>query len=344
MIGKRRWAFHISAALVLIGALTGCVSREQGPKHLAVPAAVPLTELSGVTLRVGDQKGGTQALLRAANALDNLPYQITFSTFTFGPPQIEALNAGRIDFAVTGNTPPVFGAAANSKTRVVSAYDGAQTGEQILVRTDSSIRGAEDLRGKTLLVAKGSAAHANILEHLADAGIKPRDVKLVFLQPADALSAFANGQGDGWVIWEPYTAQANLTLKVRSIGSAPNGYQFGSASVKALTDPQRNTALADLLVRYQRAAQWARDNPEEWARKYSAAVGLNYKISALAQSRLRRLPVALDDKVVAAEQRLADLFASADQIPEAPEFVKWVDRRFNRVLASEQHEVTTTRR
>jgi sulfonate transport system substrate-binding protein len=37
--------------------------------------------------------------------------------------------------------------------------------------------------------------------------------------------------------------------------------------------------------------------------------------------------------VVGAEQRLAELFAKADQIPEAPDFVKWVDRRFNNVLA-----------
>jgi sulfonate transport system substrate-binding protein len=330
--------------LVLIGAVTGCVSRELGPQPIAVPAPVPASELSGVSLRVGDQKGGTQALLTAAHELDELPYRIDFSTFTSGPPQIEALNAGRIDFAVTGNTPPVFGAAANSKTRVVSVWDGAQAGEQILVRTDSSIATVRDLRGKTIQVAKGSAAHANVLEHLADAGLKPKDVKLVFLQPADALSAFANGQGDAWVIWDPYTAQANLTLKVRSIGSAENGYQFGSASVKALTDPGRNSALADLLVRYRRAAQWARDNPEQWAHKYSAAVGLNLKTSALAQSRLRRLPIALDDNVVAAEQRLAELFASADQIPEAPDFAKWVDRRFNSVLAGEQHAVTTTRR
>jgi sulfonate transport system substrate-binding protein len=344
LITKQRLAFHVGAVLVLLGAVTGCVSRELGPQPLAVPAAVPASELSGVTLRVGDQKGGTRALLQAADALDNLPYRLDFSTFTSGPPQIEALNAGRIDFAITGNTPPVFGAAANSKTRVVSVWDGAQAGEQILVRTNSSIGGVRDLRGKTILVAKGSAAHANVLEHLADAGLKPKDVKLVFLQPADALSAFANGQGDAWVIWDPYTAQANLTLKVRSIGSADNGYQFGNASVKALADPQRNAALSDLLVRYQRAAQWARENPDEWAEKYSTAVGLSLKISALAQSRLRRLTVPLDDKVVASEQRLADLFASADQIPEAPDFVKWVDRRFNSALGGEQHEVTTTRR
>ena len=212
------------------------------------------------------------------------------------------------------------------------------------MRADSSIAGVRDLRGKTILVARAAAAHGNVLEHLADAGLKPKDVKLVFLQPADALSAFANGQGDAWVIWDPYTAQANLTLKVRSIGAAYNGYQFGSASVEALSDPQRNAALSDLLVRYARAAQWAREHPEQWARKYSAAVGLTVPISTLAQSRIHRLPISLDDKVVAAEQRLADLFASADQIPEAPDFVKWVDRRFNSVLASEQHEVPTTRR
>ncbi|HZC91744.1 MAG TPA: ABC transporter substrate-binding protein [Mycobacterium sp.] len=311
---------------------TACVSRSTGPQPIGVPAPVPPSELHAVTLRVGDQKGGTEALLRAANALDNSPYRIVFSTFTSGPPQIEALNAGRIDFAITGDTPPVFGAAANSKTRVVSVWDGAKSGEQILVRNTSSIATVHDLRAKKILVAKGSAAHGNVLEHLADAGLQPKDVELVFLQPTDALSAFANGQGDAWVIWDPYTAQANLTLKVRSIGSADNGYQFGSASVTALSDPQRNSALADLLIRYQRAAQWARDNPIAWARKYATAVGLDLNIAELAQSRLQRLPVPLDDKVVNAEQRLADLFASADQIPEAPDFVKWVDRRFNSVL------------
>jgi sulfonate transport system substrate-binding protein len=273
-------------------------------------------------------------LLRAAGALDHVPYRVVFSTFTSGPPQIEALTAGKIDFAITGNTPPVFGAAANSKTRVVSAWAGAGAGEQILVRSNSSIATVRDLKAKTILVAKGSAAHANILEHLSDAGLRPKDVKLVFLQPADALSAFANGQGDAWVIWDPYTAQANLTLKVRSIGFADNGYQFGSASIRALADPKRNSALADLLARYERAAQWSRANPVQWAEKYAAAVGLGLKVAELSESRIQRLPIPLDDKVVAAEQRLADLFAAADQIPEAPDFAKWVDRRFNDVLAA----------
>ena len=122
---------------------------------------------------------------------------------------------------------------------------------------------------------------------------------------------------------------APLLLLASSLQAAP---VLKGPPTRALTDPKRNSALADLLVRYQRAAQWARDNPSEWAAKYAKAVGLDIKIAALAQSHLRRLPIPLDDKIVAAEQRLANLFSAADQIPEAPDFVKWVDRRFNSVL------------
>ena len=92
-----------------------------------------------MTLQVGDQKGGTESLLRAAGALDDLPYKIAFSTFTSGPPQIEAATAGKIDFAITGNTPPIFGAASNAKVKVVSAYDGGGSGDKVLVHADSPI-------------------------------------------------------------------------------------------------------------------------------------------------------------------------------------------------------------
>jgi sulfonate transport system substrate-binding protein len=82
LTAKQRIAFHVGIVLVLVAAVSACVSRSLGPQLIGVPAAVPLSELSGITLQVGDQKGGTQALLRAANALDNLPYRVAFSTFT----------------------------------------------------------------------------------------------------------------------------------------------------------------------------------------------------------------------------------------------------------------------
>ena len=325
------------AMIALLGlVLTGCVSREDSSGAKEAPATVPLSELSDLTLQVGDQKGGTESLLRAAGALDNLPYKIAFSTFTSGPPQVEAATAGKIDFAITGNTPPIFGAASNAKVKVVSAYDGGGNGDQILVHADSPIHSIADLRGRSVAVGKGSSANGHILAQLKKAGLSPSDVKLVFLQPADALPAFTQRQADAWAIWDPYTAQAAEQLPVRSIGQArdvTNGNWFGIASDAALADPRRNTALADLLVRFEKAARWAKDHPQQWAERYAAAVGLDVKVSEVAQGRSLRLPTELDDDIIASEQKIADLFAESGQIASpAPKFADWVDRRYNETL------------
>ena len=326
----------VAVLIAVVALLAGCVSRTDNSGATQAPATVALSELAGVTLQVGDQKGNTEALLRAAGALDNLPYQVVFSTFTSGPPQIEAATAGKIDFAITGNTPPIFGAASNAKVKVVSAYDGGGTGDQILVHADSPIKTVADLRGKTIAVGKGSSGHGNILGQLDKAGLTTSDVKLVFLQPADALSAFTQHQADAWAIWDPYTAQAEAQLPVRSIAQAKgvtNGYWFGVASDQALADPKRNTALQDLLVRFEKAVRWAQDHPQQWADSYAAAVGLDPKVAAVVQGRSLRLPTELDDDIVASEQKLADLFAASGQIASpAPKFDNWVDRRYNDVL------------
>jgi sulfonate transport system substrate-binding protein len=248
---------------------------------------------------------------------------------------VEAATAGKIDFAITGNTPPIFGAASNAKVKVVSVYNGGGIGDQILVRADSPITSIAELRGKRIAVGKGSSAHGHILAQLKKAGLTPADVQLVFLQPADALSAFTQREADAWAIWDPYTAQAAEQLPVRSIGQAKdvtNGYWFGIASDQTLADPKRNTALADLLIRFEKAAGWAKQHPEEWAKSYAAAVGLDPKVAEVSQSRSLRLPTELDDEVISSEQKLADLFAESGQIASAPKFADWVDRRYNDAL------------
>jgi sulfonate transport system substrate-binding protein len=330
---KTRLAALLMMAVALVA---GCVSRQDSSGAKEAPATVPLSELSGLTLQIGDQKGNTEALLRAADALDDLPYQVAFSTFTSGPPQIEAATAGKIDFAITGNTPPIFGAASNAKVKVVAAYDGGGNGDQILVHADSPIKTIADLRGKSIAVGKGSSANGHILGQLQKAGLSPSDVKFVFLQPADALSAFTQHQTDAWAIWDPYTAQAEAELPVRSIGQAKgvtNGNWFGIASDQALADPKRNTALQDLLVRLEKAVRWAQDHPQQWADSYAAAVGLDPKVAAVVQGRSLRLPTELDDEIVTSEQKLADLFAESGQIASpAPKFAQWVDKRYNDAL------------
>lgn len=333
---RRTRVVRLLSILAVGAALTACVSSRDTKSDLAVPQTVPPSDLAGLTLQVGDQKGGTEALLRAAGELDNVPYKVQFSTFTSGPPQVEAATAGKIDFAVTGNTPPIFGAAAGAKIRVIAAYSNEAGGDQILLPVDSPVRSVADLKGKKVLVGKGSSAHGHLLLQLQKAGLTVKDIQLVFLQPADAFTALSQGQADAWAIWDPYTALAQKQLKVRTLVTAEgvsNGYGFGIASIAALQDAKRNTALADLVQRIARASRWAQAHPDQWYEKYAAAIGIDPQVARVAQSRSLRLAIPINDAVVASEQKLADAFAQSGQIEHKPTFAEFVDNRFSDVLS-----------
>ena len=335
---RRRVLAAVLATAALTLGLAGCVQREDTAESIA-NETVDVASLQDLTLRVGDQKGGTEALLRASGELEKLPFTIEFSTFTSGPPQIEAATAGKIDFAVTGNTPPIFGAAANAKVKIVTGYANNASGDAILIPGTSTLASVADLKGKKVAVAKGSSAHGHLLLQLNKVNLTlgpGKDVEPVFLQPADALSAFTSGNVDAWAIWDPYTAIVQLENNPKTLVTAEgvsNGYGFGIAGDEALADPRRNTAVRELALGIARAANWAKANPEEWAEQYSAEVGIDPRAGAIAQGRSLRPAIALDDSVVASEQELADAFADSGQLQGQVDFAKFVDNRYDEALA-----------
>lgn len=306
---------RISAtALVLLTTLTACSTTEA-------------ETLDSITLSVGDQVAGTERVLQAAGELDSVPYDIEWSTFTSGPPQIEALNAGQIDFAITGNTPPVLSGITN--TKVIQAYSNPAKGDAILIGADSDISSVADLKGRNIAVARGSSAHGHLILQLEKAGLSVDDVEVNYLQPSDAKSAFESGQVDAWAIWDPYTAIAEIGGAVPLVTAAgvANGFGFGIASDAALDDELRSEALGDLVARVDRAYQWAKDNPEEWARIYAEETGTDLAAAEL-HIRSTRVSIPLDDAVVESQNELINAFLRAGLLPEAFNFADQIDDRF----------------
>ncbi|MFJ4338820.1 ABC transporter substrate-binding protein [Streptomyces sp. NPDC088915] len=290
-----------------------------------------------LVLNVGDQKGGAEALLRAAGELDDLPYRVTWSTFTSGPPLLEAVNAKAVDIGSVGNTPPVFAAGADSKITVVAATHGDSAGEAILVPEGSPLRTARDLKGKKVAVAQGSSAHFQLVASLAKAGLKPSDVQVTLLQPADALAAFTTGKVDAWAVWDPYTSQVLLGGKGRVLTDGRgvvNGLGFQVASPSALADKEKAKAIGDFVERLRRAQDWVFEHPEDWAKAWAKETGLPYEVAlaAVKRSNGTRIPVALDGAAIASEQKIADTFAELKLIPKKFRFADYVDTRFNKDL------------
>ncbi len=274
-------------------------------------------DLSKVTLVVGDQKGGSKALLQAAGELDDVPYEIEWKEFTSGPPLLEAMNTGAIHVGGVGNTPPIFAAAAKSKIKAVQAATYGGAGDAIVVPGDSAITSVDQLKGKTVAVAEGSSANYNLLAQLQEVGLDYSDVEVKNLQPADALAAFSAGHVDAWAIWEPFTSQAEAAGgKVVTDGSQiVNGYVFQAASNAALDDPGTEEALADYLARIARAQKWSQTHQEDWSTAWAAETGLPETVTLAAVTKREIEVVPIDEALISSEQEMADAFTDAGLLP-----------------------------
>lgn len=302
------------------------------PVAATVPAPVPESELAGLTLKVGDQKAGLKALLTASGLGKGTPYEISWSTFTSGPPLLEAAAAGAIDIGGVGNTPPIFAGAAGSPLSVVSASRDDAAGDAILVPASSAIASVAELKGRRVAVAKGSSAHGHLVLQLHKAGLSTGDVQIAFVAPSDGYAALSAGQVDAWAIWDPYTAQAQQDLGARILVAGTgvaNGLAFQVASRAALSDATRNSAIRDLVTRTARARLWAKANQKQWAAVYAQETGLE---SAVALTSVRRSdddPIVISDEIVATEQQLVDALAAEHVIPNSFAFADYVDHRFD---------------
>ncbi|MFD3621196.1 ABC transporter substrate-binding protein [Streptomyces sp. NPDC058676] len=323
--------------------------RRLAPAALLLPLALLLTACGGnsaastggdtdgqgsLTLNVGDQKGGSEAILRAAGELKNLDYRIKWSTFTSGPPLLEAVNAKAVDIGGVGNTPPVFAAGAGSKITVVSAWHGTSKGDAILVPNSSKLTGPEDLKGRSVAVAQGSSAHYQLVASLQAAGLSLGDIKVKYLQPADALAAFTSGKVDAWAVWDPYTSQILQAGQGRVLTTGEgvtNGLTFQVAAPGALKDKKKTAAIKDYLERLRRATAWVHDHQEEWAKVWAKDTGLPYEVALASVRRTNstRISVAVDKPLIASEQEIADAFTELKLIPRKVDFGAFVDPRFN---------------
>ncbi|MFJ4521659.1 ABC transporter substrate-binding protein [Streptomyces sp. NPDC088810] len=317
------------------------------PAALLLPIALLLTACGGnssastgtdgsgsVTLDVGDQKGGSEAILRAAGELNNLHYKIKWSTFASGPPLLEAVNAKAVDIGGVGNTPPVFAAGAGSKITVVAAWHGTSRGDAILVPNGSDLTRPQQLKGRSVAVAQGSSAHYQLVASLKAAGLSLSDIKVKYLQPADALAAFTSGKVDAWAVWDPYTSQILQARQGRVLTTGDgitNGFTFQVAAPAALEDPKKAAAIKDYLARLRRATSWVYDHREEWAKVWSKDTGLPYEVALASVKRTNstRIAVAVDKPLVASEQQIADAFTELKLIPKKVDFAGFVDRRYN---------------
>ena len=299
-------------------------------KIVAVAVLSMATALAGVgasygqdkTVRVGYQKYGKLVLLKSRGTLEEklkpLGYKVVWTEFPSGPPLLEALNVGAIDFGVTGEAPPIFAQAAGAPL-VYLAYDPpAPQGEAILIPKDSPLKSVADLKGRKVALNKGSNVHYLLVKALEKAGVKYTDVQPVYLAPSDALAAFSSGSVDAWVIWDPYEAAAEASTGARVLADGSGvvaNYQFYFTSKNFLAHDAK--AVDVVLEALNEADDWAKKNIEAVAAQLSPSVGLPASVLAVSLKREAYGILPISDAVIASQQRIADTFFGLGLLPKA---------------------------
>ncbi|NOJ46061.1 sulfonate ABC transporter substrate-binding protein [Bradyrhizobium archetypum] len=272
-------------------------------------------------VRIGFQKYGKLVLLKSKGTLEGrlkvAGYQVIWTEFPSGPPLLEALNVGGIDFGNTGEAPPIFAQAAGTPIQYVAYEPPAPKGEAILVPKDSKITSVAELKGKKVALNKGSNVHYLLVKALEKAGVKYSEIEPVFLAPADARAAFERGAVDAWVIWDPFEAAAEAATGARTLADGSglvSNYQFYFASKKFLAaDPK----IVDLvLAQLSEVDDWAKGDIRTVAEQLAPAIGLPVPVVEVALKRQSYGIKPITDSVIADQQQVADAFFALGLIPK----------------------------
>ncbi|WP_151768164.1 ABC transporter substrate-binding protein [Acinetobacter oleivorans] len=300
--------------------LVGCTKKEASPEH--AQASGVKANKGQVVLNIGDQKGNMRAQLEASGALKNVSYKINWYEFPAAAPVAEALKVDAIDIGYLGDAPFIFANSNGGTAKAIAVYKADPYPVAILVPQNSPIKSAKDLKGKSLAFNKGSISHLLTLKALEQQGLKPEDVTFKFLPPADGKLAVANGSVDAWVVWDPYTAYAELKDHFRVVVNGRglySGYTFLAATDKSLKDQNKRVAIQDFIYRLKESQAWAGQHGDEFGKAYAKITGLPEDVGIKAFKRRNASWEPIDNEVIKVSQGTADFYTK----------YKLIDKKFD---------------
>jgi NitT/TauT family transport system substrate-binding protein len=127
-----------------------------------------------------------------------------------GLPEIkEALISNRVQAAFI--VAPMALALTAQGVPIKVVYLGHRYGSAVVVRKDGPIKSVADMRGKTIAIpSRFSDERLLLFRAMKIWGIKPSEIKMLEMSPADVSGALAVHAIDGFAMGEPFPSQAEM--------------------------------------------------------------------------------------------------------------------------------------
>ncbi len=337
----------IAASIVLLMVTTAQAQAETIRISIGTQDQVINTAVGGATVRELEL---LEKHLPTTGKYEGVDYDIQWSSYTSGPPITNKMVANQIDIGLMGDFPAVINMITfreqvketNSIFIGTLAYSPSGAGNAVVVPKDSAATSLADLKGGTVSVPFGSAAHGMVLKALQDAGIDPEeDVKLISQAPEVGGTSLRTGQIDGHANFVPFGELFPFRGFARKIF---DGAQTGVPTLHGIVVREDfATEHPELVVAYLKAKLEAndifRERPEEISSKIEEWSGIDREVvyMFLGNSGLQPLdPTIRPVHIEALESSIATL-KSLGKVEDSinPEDVsEWVDESYLREAMS----------
>ncbi|QIK67307.1 aliphatic sulfonate ABC transporter substrate-binding protein [Nocardioides sp. HDW12B] len=254
---RARVAVAAAALTLASSALAGCASEASGASGSdgGPELAIDFATYNPLSLVIKDQ-GWLEDELKDEGV------SVTWVESTGSNIANQNLRAGAIDVGSTAGSAALLARANGTPIKIIDIYTQPEW-VALVVGPDSDIKEVADLKGKTIAATLGTDAYFFLLQALEEAGVGLDEVTIENLQHPDGQTALEGGSVDAWAGLDPMMADAEQNsgakLIYRNVDFASYGTLDATEDFLA-EEPELAQTVVDV---YERARQWAIDNPDE---------------------------------------------------------------------------------
>lgn len=256
--------------------------------------------------------------------------EVTLKPMATAAAAIDAVHLGRVDLAVSTETPFVFAVLDKKNVRLLARIYRSRTFVSMIARKDRGIGSAHDLAGKRIGVVSGGFADYFSDLYLALQDIEPGQFTRVSLAEDQMESALIGGDVDAVATWRPYSTRLIARLGPQAIEfNDPAIYQTRFDLV-ARPDfaGSRPEVARRFFVALQAALDFVRDHPEEARRLILNATKEDPELYAQIW-RVYDFTLTLDESLLSGLEDEARWALAKKATPQAtlPNFLEFIDVR-----------------
>ncbi len=286
---------------------------------LGLPASAPAQTVPA-TLTVGYQKVGHLApMVLLAEDLKKAGIELKMVEFARYADARTALLAGSLDVASVGPADLAI-ALANGSTNMIGIMGVGASPKYVIGKTGTKLDSWDDLKGKKVAIAPGSAVWFQFAATLVEKGIPYSAISAVNIQGGGANfnQALEKGEVDAIVTWEPFESvpvmkgYGFMAKNLDYSASKAVGAELGMLVATKAAATEKRAAVEAFVAAYVAKMKEMEGSKEKFAAAIAQLTGLDAPVSLRVAEAIKLGPVITPDQI----KRQAKAFNELGVIPK----------------------------